>query len=119
MSRFLIETEDEPTPRVPRIVGVRPYGSTVLVEMLTAEESLGTHIHVKKDAQVGAPQAYVRDLGPLLDPSLVKLKPGDRVMLQGSYVPVPNFDRSERARGIVELHNIKAVFEEAPAGIDG
>jgi len=42
------------------------------------------------------------------------IKIGDRVMLQGTYVPVLNYDNHPRKRGLVEIHNIKAVLEEAP-----
>jgi hypothetical protein len=34
-------------------------------------------------------------------------------LLQESYVPVPKFDDNARRRGLVELHGVKAVLEEA------
>lgn len=95
----------------PKVVDVRPFGSMVLVEHLGADEILSTSIIVQKDAAVGSPQAYVVKLGDRLTADC-GLKPGDRVVLQGSYVPVINFDGNTRERGLVELHNIKAILVE-------
>jgi co-chaperonin GroES (HSP10) len=111
-SRFVLESDNTEVPQVPKLKAVKPFGSTILVEMLNADEALGTKIIVNKDVSVGAPQAYVLALGSKLVPGDVDLKVGDRVMLQGSYVPIPNFDKNRRQRGIVELHNVKAVLEE-------
>lgn len=98
----------------PKIKAVKPFGSTILVEMLNAEEALGTSLALAKGTAVGAPQAYVLAFGPSVNPEC-GVKVGDRVMLQGTYVPVPNYDHSERQKGVVELHNIKAIFEEEAA----
>lgn len=95
----------------PKIKEVKPFGSSILVEMLNADEALSTKIILKKDSNVGAPQGYVLALGPSLPPD-VPLNIGDRVLLQGTFVPVPSFDDNERMRGVVELHNIKAIFVE-------
>lgn len=97
---------------VPKLSGVRPFGMTILVELLNPDEALGTNLHVGKSAEVGAPQAYVLALGPKVDEAF-GVKVGDRVMLQGSgFVPVPNYDRSPRQRGIAEVHHIKAIMVE-------
>jgi co-chaperonin GroES (HSP10) len=101
------------TPPAPKIVGVRPTGSQVLIELLTAQEALGTNFIVGDQSEVGSPQAYVLDFGPGLKDVDVSVKVGDRVLLQGSYVPVPKFDDNPRKRGLVELHGIKAVLEES------
>jgi hypothetical protein len=100
------------TPAAPKIVGVRPTGSQILVELLTAQEALGTSMIVGDQSEVGSPQAYILSFGPGLKED-VGLKVGDRVLLQGSYVPVPKFDESPRRRGLLEVHNVKAVLEEA------
>ena len=97
---------------VPKICGIKPTGSQVLIELLTSQEVLGTSMVVGDAADVGSPQAYILDFGPGLKED-VGLKVGDRVLLQGSYVPVPKFDDSARRRGLVELHGIKAVLYEA------
>jgi co-chaperonin GroES (HSP10) len=107
--RFVVE---KPKQLVPKLKNVKPFGSTILVEMLNGDEVLSTKLYVNKDVSVGAPQAYVLALGPKLNADEVGIKVGDRVMLQGSYVPVPKFDDSSRQRGIVELHGVKAILEE-------
>jgi co-chaperonin GroES (HSP10) len=112
MAKKLVSaTGGELKSNTPKIKKVHPFGSTILVEMLTSQEALGTKMSVPDTASVGAPQAYILELGPRVDPT-VGVKVGDRVMLQGSYVPVANFDNSHRHKGIVEVHNIKAVIEE-------
>lgn len=102
--------------RTPSIKAIRPFGSTVLIEILNPDEVLGTSLYINKETKVGsAPQAYVVALGSKLDPD-VGLKPGDRVLVQGTFIPVDNVgDNPKRSWGIVEMHNIKAILEEAPS----
>ncbi len=91
------------TKAAPTIKQVRPMGSSVLVEMLNPDEALGTTLFVREDAKTGQPpQGYVLALGPSLKSDDCGIKPGDRVLLQGTFVPVPEFDSSSRKRGIVE-----------------
>ena len=110
---------DEPTylvgtgPTLPKIVNVKPTGSQIMVELLTAQEALGTNMHVTDQAEVGSPQAYITAFGPGLKVEEVGLKIGDRVLLQGTFVPVPKYDNNPRRRGLLEIHNVKAVLEEA------
>lgn len=101
-----------PVNPVPKLKAVRPFGSTLLVEHLSTQDILGTVIKVRDSAKLdGAPQAYVVELGPKVDPE-AGVKVGDRVIIQGNYVPVPKLPGETRARGIIELHNIKARLEE-------
>jgi len=99
-----------------KVVGVKPTGSSILVEILTPKEALGTFIEVTggdmDDSKKSAPQAYVVDVGPGLEEAS-GIKKGDRVVLNvTSIMPVPNHENSGRTRGIVEFHNIKAILEE-------
>jgi len=96
---------------LPKVVDIEPFGSMVLVEHLNADEVLGTQLFVKEDADVGTPQAYIVKFGSKV-PADVGLAVGDRVQLQGSYVPVVNFNGHHRKRGLVEIHNIKAILKE-------
>lgn len=102
---------------VPSVVGVKPCGSQVLVELLTAQEALGTVLQIDSAASVnGAPQGYVVALGPKA-PTDMGFKAGDRVTLHGNYTPVPEgqkFQRNNPHRPwiLVEPHQIKAVFSE-------
>lgn len=97
--------------QLPKIIGVQPFGSMVLIEHLNADEALGTNLVISEETDVGSPQAYVVGFGPKV-PEDCGLKIGDRVMLQGTYVPILNFDNHPRRRGLVEIHNIKAILVE-------
>jgi len=98
--------------KVKSIVDVKPVMSQVLVEMLTAQEAMNTILTVKEDSDYGAPQGYVLAMGPSAKPEEMGFKVGDRVVLQGSFVPLPNYDGHSRQRGVLEPHNIKAVLVE-------
>jgi co-chaperonin GroES (HSP10) len=104
---------------LPKITSVTPCGSSILVELLTKEEmnslvSSVLHLGASSAASEGAQQGYILAIGPGLTESALKV--GNRVLLTNyhgqGFVPVPNLDGSKRTRGIVELHNIKAVLEE-------
>lgn len=117
MSKNILGVDGEVATRVPSVVGVNPCGSQILVELLTAQEALGTVLHVDSSAAVsGAPQGYIMALGPKT-PEDLGFKKGDRVTLHGNYTPVPEgqkFNRSNSHRPwiLVEPHQIKAVFIE-------
>lgn len=105
----------ETPPPVPKVVEIRPMGSQILVELLTSQEVLGTNMIVNDQADVGSPQAYVLEIGPSL-PKDWNLNVGDRILLQGSYVPVPKLESDKRRKGIIEVHSIKAILiEEKPS----
>lgn len=103
--------------RVPSVCGVRPCGTQILVELLTAQEALGTILQIDSSASIhGAPQGYVLDIGPRVVEDL-GFKKGDRVTLNGNYTPLPegqkfNRKNSHRPWILVEPHQIKAVFVE-------
>lgn len=90
---------------------IKPVGSLVLVEILSDQEAVGTRLTVTK-IQGTPPQAFVLDIGPAFKPADWGVKVGDRVILQGNYVPVPT-PEGDRQKGIVEPHTIKCVLEES------
>lgn len=100
---------------VPSIKDVVPCGSQVLVELLTAQEALGTILQIESDASItGAPQGYVRKKGPRVSDDW-GFTVGDRVTLHGSYTPISeNVERSNSHRPwiLVEPNQIKAVLKE-------
>ena len=50
---------------VPKVVGVRPCGSQVMIEFLTSQELLGTSLTVGDKLDLKMPmQGYVRAVGP-------------------------------------------------------
>ena len=95
---------------VPNITGVRPVGAQILVAFLSAQEALGTRLHVGEEVKAGAPQGYVQAIGPLVDEKY-GIKVGDRVICSGSFTPCPEY-KSDRVMGLVEPHTIKAILEE-------
>ena len=108
----LTDPEGNVLNTVPAIKNIVPCGRGVLVEMLTGQEALGTSLVVQDGVQLGAPQGYVLALGPHVEEREFGIKVGDRVLLQGSFVPLPEYDDSHRPKGIVDPSNIKAVIEE-------
>ena len=98
---------------VPSVKKVKPVGSQILVEFLTAQEALGTKLHMSDDIKAGAPQGYVLALGPKVEEMNWGMKVGDRVLCSGSFTPCPEATSdSGRMIGLVEPHVIKAVLEE-------
>lgn len=98
--------------KVGTITGVKATGSLILVEMLTADEVTGTHLLISKKTDYGTPQGYILDIGPAVDSEKLGFKVGDRVLVQGNYVPVPEMPNHTRKMGIVDIYNIKAVLNE-------
>jgi len=99
---------------VGRIIECKPVGFNVLVEMLTPNELLNTKLTLTgSDAKGIAPQAYILAIGPGVPIDQYGFKVGDRVLLQGTYVPVPELDEADRKCGLVEPHNIKATLIES------
>lgn len=104
---------------VPNIVGIRPCGNSILIELLNEDEMIGTTLHLPQGMSakgegklMDAPQAYVLDVGPTFKSDDWGFGVGDRVMLTGSLTPAPNFDKSKRKKGTVEPHFVKAVLLE-------
>lgn len=116
----ICDSAGEPiTVQVPALTGVEPTGSQVLVEMLTPQEILGTNLVVGDSAKdIGAPQAYVKALGPRVATDNKSEKPwgfseGNRVVLSGNFTPLPEIPGfSDRMLALVEPHAIKAVLVE-------
>ena len=99
---------------VPKIIGCRPVGSQVLVEHLTDNEMLGTSMILPGGKSAGGnevQQSIILDYGPGFDPKGWGYDKGDRVMVVGSYNPVPKLSVDQkREMGIVEPHNVRAVL---------
>lgn len=96
-----------------KILNVRAASSQILVEILTPKEASGSFLSLGEDVDMGAPQAYILDIGPaLLETANLGFKIGDRVVLQGKYVPMPKPEGQKRVLGIIEIASIKAVLDE-------
>ena len=96
-----------------RVVDAKATGTFILVEMLTAQEASGSSLIINDNAKV-APQAYIVSIGPALEADKWGIKVGDRVLLQGNYVPLPKITNRPGSRelGIVQSHDIKCVLQE-------
>ena len=103
---------------VPKVVGCKPVGTQVLVEHLNDNEMLGTTLTLPGKSKTLAgemQQSYILAIGPMLDVEKWGFKVGDRVLVQGTYNPVPKLegeDDKTREKGIVEPHNIRGVLVE-------
>lgn len=101
--------------QIPAVVGVKPIGSQILIELLNAQELSGSTkliIGSENAAKEWAPQAYVVALGP----SVTKewgVAVGDRVAVVGNFNPMPISSPNGRKLVIIEPHVIKAVLVEA------
>lgn len=95
---------------VKEIKGCRPVGSQVLVELLTAQEMMNTNLILKDNRQKAEFQGFVLACGPTLTPESWGFNVGDRVLVSGGGVPVPNYDNSERERVLMEPHSVKGVL---------
>ena len=100
--------------QIPKVKGVHPFGSKILVETLKASEVMGTSLAVDHaGADTGdAPQAYIVELGPQV-PEDSGLKVGQRVYWEGKGMAVKD-PRAEhgRVRALLEISNIRAIIEE-------
>lgn len=94
-----------------KVISAKAVGHSILVEMLTEAEASGSALVFSDNP---SKQAFVRDIGPniLHAEKPCGLSVGDRVLLQGSYVPLPTKGENGRSLGVVDLHNIKAILVE-------
>ena len=97
---------------------VVPFGSTILVELLSNQELTSSLIKLSGKQGGGqekgnANQGYIVALGNGL-PADVTLAVGDRVLINGGFIPVPEVDGvpEGRVRGLVEYHSVKAKLAE-------
>jgi len=118
--------------RLPDIVDFKPTGTNVLIEVVNEEEMLPeSSIELLGAAKsemtegFGAPQAYILDVGPTVDPEEWGFKVGDRIAFSDRMTPLPpvavSHDTPEtldvkgapkRARGLIMPNGIKAVLVE-------
>lgn len=89
-------------------------GMGILVEHLTAKEAMGTSLTLTSKSTPQYNQAYILQVGPMVKLEEWGFKTGDRVLLQGNYVPVPRPKNEENPRelGIVDPSAVKCVLRE-------
>lgn len=98
---------------VPKVVGVKPCGSQVMIEFLTTQELLGTTLTVGDKLDLKMPmQGYVRATGPNFRAADWGFDIGDRVTVSGTGIHVPNYDGIHRDRFLMEPHAVKGIIVE-------
>lgn len=108
----------ESIPLVPKCKAIRPWGGKIMIEDLRPEEMLHTQLHVPDSTKiVEAPQAYIVEFGPKV-PKDCGLVEGQRVIWQGTGIPVKDPRQTRRVRALVDFHQIVAVVEEESALAD-
>lgn len=95
---------------VKNVVSITPVGNQVLVERLNESELINSSLLISTNSSPSN-QGYVLALGPMVSKEY-NIQVGDRVFLQGSYVPLPNFDDSNREKNLLYPDMIKAVLNE-------
>lgn len=106
-------TGEKLTTKVPKIKAVHPAASKILVECLKKDEMLETNLIISESTEFdGAPQAYIVELGPNVQPHS-GLQVGQRIYWTGNGTPVED-PRAEkgRIRALMEIHNVIAIIEE-------
>jgi hypothetical protein len=99
--------------RVPKIVDVKPTGSQVLVEILTAQELANTNITISEKTDLKVPlQGYIRAVGPGFKSVDWGFDVGNRVLISGGGVIAPTYDDTHRDRFFMEPTAIKSVLIE-------
>lgn len=99
---------------LPKAKAVHPFGSKILVEILRADEIMGTTLHISEGTQMdGAPQAYITELGPCVSPE-AGLAVGQRIYWTGKGTQVDNpACTSGRVNAFLEINNVLGIIEEA------
>jgi co-chaperonin GroES (HSP10) len=94
-----------------KINSCKPCGHQILLELLTDQEMYNTKIIVNEQVRNKKEfHAIVLSIGPCVKDEH-GFKVGDRVLLSGAGVPVPNYDNSDREKILMEPHCIKAVLQ--------
>lgn len=94
------------------IKGVKPCGSQILVEVLTAQELMNTVLKLSDGTDPKVPlQGYVKAVGPTYNESW-GFKVGDRVLISGAGVLSPNVNGTHRDTFLMEPMAIRAVLSE-------
>lgn len=98
---------------VPKISGLKPTGSQILIEILTSNELIGTNLTLTDKIDLKVPlQGYVKATGPSFNAESWGYNIGDRVLISGSGVMAPNYDNSPRDRFFMEPTAVKSVLVE-------
>jgi hypothetical protein len=113
MSKKVIVEENMPnvpTNNLGPVRSVTPLGTQVLIELLTAQEMLGTKVIINDMVQHKEFHGIILSIGSLVDLKQYGFNIGDRVLLSGAGIPVPNFNNSNRDKILMEPFAVKAIL---------
>ncbi len=98
-----------------KIVGIKPVGSQVLVELLSYQEMHPSAIVTSgKFAKDEARHGWVRKIGPSVKKEDWIFAEGNRVLINGNGTPVPKFEGdNDREWVLLEPYTMKAILEES------
>lgn len=114
MAKAKLQVVGDNNKRMKKLAGAKATGTFIVVEKLTEEECMDTTLIVPNGkSSANSNQAFVVDIGPALERDKWGINVGDRVLLQGSFVPVPVSSENGRELAIVSPHDVKAVLVEA------
>lgn len=101
---IIIVAEKKEGRKLSKVKDVRATGVMTIVEILSNDEASGSEIITTGDSH----QAIVYSTGPQLEVEKWGFKAGDRVLLQGKYVPLDVVEGKKFAA--VDPNSIKAVL---------
>lgn len=94
-----------------KIKKILPAGNQVLVQRITEDELIGSSFVISTQKQ-SSNQGYIVAIGPTVSKDC-GLNVGDRVLLQGSFVPVPQYDGdNDHEQNLVFPDMIKGIILE-------
>lgn len=112
MAKKIVGIDGEVISSVGSVKKVSPCGSQILVEILTPQELMNTNLRLSENTDLKLPlQGYIKAVGPA-HKSDWGFDVGNRVLISGSGVMVPNTDGSHRDTFLMEPSAIKAVLAE-------
>ncbi len=109
--------ENVEVKKAKKIRDITPIGHNILFELLDEKELNTTSFIIpeksKKDVgKDSAPQAIILKLGKAVEADKLGLTAGSRCLIQGTYVPAPDYGNNKRKRGICSPMSVFAVLEE-------
>ena len=93
-----------------KVKSIVPVGNQVLIERLTVEEATGASTILSVNSSELSNQAIILDIGPMV-PKDYGISVGDRVMLQGSFVPA-DLAGEHSNKNLVFPDMIKAILKD-------
>lgn len=108
MSKKIVVSEDK--KEFGPVTSCRPCGSQVLLELLTVQEMMGTELIMTNKKPVGEYQALVLAVGPSVKQDDWGFKVGDRVLLSGNGVPVPDYNGNGKDKVLMDPFSIRGVL---------